>query len=133
MSEPIFEMVDIGRLKESALNPRRRYDEKKIQELAESMKGDAGVIEPLIVRQGKANGALVLVAAHDQETLYREIVNTIDEKQLIKVARVDGLMRWSVSPDIAMVERSSHENRNHVGKSRSCRDLFRPRVCPDAG
>ena len=38
MSEPQFEVVDIGRFKESPLNPRQRYDQKKIEELAESMK-----------------------------------------------------------------------------------------------
>ena len=41
MSEPVFEVVDIGRLEESPLNPRQHYDPKKIEELAERMKGDA--------------------------------------------------------------------------------------------
>ncbi len=62
MSESVFEVVDIGRLRESPLNPRRRYDPQKLQELADSMRGDAGVIEPLVVRPGKNNGALEIVA-----------------------------------------------------------------------
>ena len=39
--------------------------------------------------------ALAVVVVHDEETLYREIVGTTDEKQLIAVARRDGSMQWS--------------------------------------
>lgn len=39
--------------------------------------------------------ALAVVALHDQETVFRNIVETADEEALIKVARADGAMRWS--------------------------------------
>ena len=39
--------------------------------------------------------ALAIVALYDQETLFREIVNTDDEALLIAVARRTGNMRWS--------------------------------------
>lgn len=37
-------------LKPSALNPRKDFDDADLAELAESMKGDAGVIEPIVAR-----------------------------------------------------------------------------------
>lgn len=40
-------------------------------------------------------GALAVVAAHDAETIYREIVQSTNQDELIRVARKDGIMRWS--------------------------------------
>lgn len=39
--------------------------------------------------------ALAVVALYDAETLFREIVNTADEAELVRVARKHGNMRWS--------------------------------------
>ena len=39
--------------------------------------------------------ALAVVALYDQETLFREIVGTVDEAELIRFARKRGEMRWS--------------------------------------
>lgn len=39
--------------------------------------------------------ALAVVALFDQETLFRNIVETADEKELVRVARANGDMRWS--------------------------------------
>lgn len=39
--------------------------------------------------------ALAVVALHDAETIFREIVATANEAELIRVARKDGAMRWS--------------------------------------
>jgi ParB/RepB/Spo0J family partition protein len=44
-----FETVALAALKESPLNPRKNYDPKKIEELAESIKS-VGIIEPIVVR-----------------------------------------------------------------------------------
>lgn len=40
-------------------------------------------------------GALAVVAVHDEETIFREIVGTVDEAELIRIARRDRAMRWS--------------------------------------
>lgn len=61
MSEAQFQIVDIEQLKESPLNPRQHYDEKKLDELAESMGNGVGVIEPLVVR-GATNGDFEIIA-----------------------------------------------------------------------
>jgi len=39
--------------------------------------------------------ALALVALYDEETLYREIVNTCDEKELIQAAREEEELEYS--------------------------------------
>ena len=39
--------------------------------------------------------ALAVVSMHDQETTFREIVNTVDEAALIAYAKRAGEMRWS--------------------------------------
>jgi ParB family transcriptional regulator, chromosome partitioning protein len=45
-----FKEIPIETLSESPLNPRRPYDQKKIEEMAQSMGNGVGVIEPLVVR-----------------------------------------------------------------------------------
>ena len=44
-----FREIAIGSLAESPLNPRKRYEKDKINELAESI-SSVGIIEPLVVR-----------------------------------------------------------------------------------
>ncbi len=40
--------------------------------------------------------ALAIVVVHDEETIYREIVNSTDRKKLIAVAKADeGAAEWS--------------------------------------
>lgn len=39
--------------------------------------------------------ALVIVANHDERTLFDEIVDATGETELVKRARKDGAMRWS--------------------------------------
>lgn len=39
--------------------------------------------------------ALAIVAAHDERTLFDEIVDATGEIELVKRARRDGAMRWS--------------------------------------
>lgn len=39
--------------------------------------------------------ALAVVALHDKETIFREIVNTTDERELVAFAKRDGAMEFS--------------------------------------
>ena len=49
MSKTQFQIMALGELKECALNPRQHYDQKKIEELAQSIKS-VGVLQPIVVR-----------------------------------------------------------------------------------
>ena len=44
-----YQLIDIDRLNESPMNPRKRFDEKALNELAESLKS-RGILTPLLVR-----------------------------------------------------------------------------------
>jgi len=44
-------MIPLGDLKQSDLNPRKRFDQSKIDELAASMR-EKGILQPIIVRSG---------------------------------------------------------------------------------
>jgi ParB/RepB/Spo0J family partition protein len=57
---PVLHLLPIGRLKESPLNPRTHFDPDKLEELANSMKGGIGIVEPLVAR--RVNGHLEIVA-----------------------------------------------------------------------
>src|SRR5271155_1039793 len=49
-----YRSVPIGILVESATNPRKRFDEKNLEELAASMKAQ-GILAPLLVRELEEN------------------------------------------------------------------------------
>ncbi len=57
-----FQMVPLSNLIECPLNPRRHFDPAKLQELADSMRGGLGVIEPLVVRLNDAAHRFEIVA-----------------------------------------------------------------------
>ncbi len=38
---------------------------------------------------------LAVIVVYDQQTLFDEIIRTVDEVELVRVARMDGAMRWS--------------------------------------
>jgi ParB/RepB/Spo0J family partition protein len=57
---PSLLFLPLRELKESPLNPRTHFDPDKLAELAESMKGGIGIVEPLVARP--VNGHLEIVA-----------------------------------------------------------------------
>jgi ParB/RepB/Spo0J family partition protein len=54
--ENALQFVRRERLLESPLNPRKHYDQKKLQELADSIKG-VGIIQPIVVRIASHRGS----------------------------------------------------------------------------
>lgn len=53
-------MLGLAELKPSPLNPRQHFDQAKLEELAATMSGDVGVIEPLVARS--VNGHYEIIA-----------------------------------------------------------------------
>lgn len=47
-----YELIDLGRLRPSPLNPRKHFDEDKLAELAASIR-EKGVLEPILVRPSR--------------------------------------------------------------------------------
>src|SRR3990167_2795544 len=58
MSEAQFQIMPLGDLSESPLNPRQHYDPKKMEEFAESIKS-VGVLQPLLVRPNGADHEVI--------------------------------------------------------------------------
>jgi len=57
-----YRSVSIGILVESATNPRKRFDERNLEELAASMKAQ-GILAPLLVRELEENKYEVVAGA----------------------------------------------------------------------
>ena len=69
-TDSAYQVLDLARLHESPLNPRRTFDPAKPQELADSIKAK-GIITPLLVRPN-AKGYEIA----DHNCVYRRVVDT---------------------------------------------------------
>jgi ParB family chromosome partitioning protein len=98
-----YELVAIDRVVESPLNPRRHYNQKRLEELAESIR-QAGIISPLIVRGRDAN--FEIAAGHRRRraaiiaglTEVPVMIRPMDDASFLEVLNVDNLQRVDVHP-----------------------------------
>ena len=99
-----YRSVPIGILVESATNPRKRFDEKNLEELAASMRAQ-GILAPLLVRELEESkyevvaGARRLRAAKlaELETLPVRVVKLTDA-EAIEAQCVENLQREDIHP-----------------------------------
>src|SRR6202521_4548871 len=99
-----YRSVPIGILVESATNPRKRFDEKNLEELAASMKAQ-GILAPLLVRELEESkyevvaGARRLRAAKlaELETVPVRVVKLTDAES-IEAQVVENLQREDIHP-----------------------------------
>ena len=99
-----YRSVPISILVESATNPRKRFDEKNLEDLAASMRAQ-GVLAPLLVREVEKNkyevvaGARRLRAARlaELETLPVRVVKLTDA-EAIEAQCVENLQREDIHP-----------------------------------
>ena len=95
--------IDINDIKPNSAQPRKHFDESKLNELAESIKV-SGVIQPLIVRN--ADNGYELVAGERRWRASRIaklkkvpcIVRDYDEKQNALVAIIENMQRENLNP-----------------------------------
>lgn len=107
MSNPEYNNIPITKLRESGTNPRRRFDENSLSELADSVRVH-GVLEPILVRalNGRSAGRFEIVAgarryraakiAKLQEVPTRVIELT--DEQALEVQVIENLQREDVHP-----------------------------------
>ncbi len=99
-----YRSVPISILVESATNPRKRFDEKNLEELAASMKAQ-GILAPLLVRELEESkyevvaGARRLRAARlaELETVPVRVVKLTDAES-IEAQVVENLQREDIHP-----------------------------------
>ena len=95
--------IDINDIKPNSAQPRKHFDEEKLNELAESIRV-SGVIQPLIVRN--ADNGYELVAGERRWRASRIaklkkvpcIVRDYDEKQNALVAIIENMQRENLNP-----------------------------------
>ncbi len=128
-----FQVLPIGKVFESPLNPRRTFNEKKMEELVESIRSK-GILMPLLVRPN--NGRFEIAAGHRR---YRAaikvglaeipiIAREMTDPEFLEVLTIENLQREDIEPlDEAQGYRTLMEKTNYdvpaialkIGKSES--------------
>ncbi len=128
-----FQVLPIGKLFESPLNPRRSYDPKKMAELIESIRSKS-ILTPLLVRPN--DGRFEIGAGHRRyraalELKFTEvpaIIREMSDADFLELLTIENLQREDIRPlDEAQGYRTLMEKTDHdvaaialkVGKSES--------------
>ena len=96
--------VAIERIQKNRVQPRRRFDDDKLEELAVSIRAN-GVLQPLLVRE--ANGAYELVAGErrlraailaGRDTVPVVVRQDVDDRESLKLALLENVQREDLNP-----------------------------------
>ncbi len=101
-----FQVLDIKKVFESPLNPRRTFNEKKMEELIESIQAK-GILMPLLVRPSDQNGGRFEIAAGHRR--YRAalkvglkeiplIIREMSDADFLEVITIENLQREDIEP-----------------------------------
>lgn len=97
------QQVDIRRIDTNAGQPRKDFDQEKLQELADSIR-QHGVVQPILLRQ---NGERYVIVAGERRFRAARlaglekvpaIVKDLDEAQVMEVALIENLQREDLNP-----------------------------------
>lgn len=91
--------IDINKIEPNSNQPRKKFNEDKIHELAESIK-QHGLIEPLIVQKGK-KGFYTIIAGERRWRAAREagvkeipvVVKEYSDQQVMEIALIENIQR----------------------------------------
>ncbi|MBS4462722.1 MULTISPECIES: ParB/RepB/Spo0J family partition protein [unclassified Facklamia] len=129
----IVEELALSEIRSNPYQPRKKFEEAALQELANSIK-QSGVFQPIIVRQSSVKGYELIAGERrvrasrlaGKETI-PAIVRQIDEEQMIEIAVLENLQREDLSPmeeaeayNVLMVKLNLTQNEvaERMGKSR---------------
>ena len=108
----------IGRISSNPNQPRRRFDEEALQDLAASVR-EHGILQPVLVRP-RADGHFQLVAGERRWRAARlagltqipAIVEQIDDEAALEIAIIENLQREDISPleEAEMFERMTSQH-----------------------
>ena len=128
--------VPIERLKANPANPRKRFSEEELEELAQSIR-DKGVLQPILVRPSKSHaGSFEIVAGERRwRAAQKAGIHTVPvikieatDKQALEIAIVENVQRADLNPLeeaegykrlIGEFEYSHGDLGKAIGKSRS--------------
>lgn len=100
----IVQEIDLSDIRPNPYQPRKKFDETLLQELADSI-SQSGVFQPVILRQSAIKG-YELIAGERRvrasriagKTTIPAIVRDLDEQQMIEIAVIENLQREDLSP-----------------------------------
>jgi ParB family transcriptional regulator, chromosome partitioning protein len=133
LKDESYAELDIGLIKPNPLQPRMRFEEQAIDELAQSIR-EAGVLQPLIVvREGASYKILIgerrwRAAQRAGLNKIPVLIRNIPKEQQLEVSLVENLQREELNPiEIALAYRrltdelgyTQEEVANKVGKDRA--------------
>ena len=105
---PAFRMLPISNLRSSTLNPRKHFDPVKLQELADTMGNNVGVIEPLVVRDhgGAAPGRFEIVAGDRRWRAAKlakldevpVVIKALSDPQVLEIMVIENDQREDINP-----------------------------------
>jgi len=125
--------LDVSLIKVNTLQPRKRFTDSKLEELASSIK-EYGVIQPLLVTE--KNGVYELIAGERRLRASRlagikkvpVIIKKVDDKQKLELAIIENIQRENLNPiDLGLAYKkliddfhlTQEELAKRMGKSRS--------------
>lgn len=103
MLEKVYKQIDINKIEANEKQPRKVFDDEKIEELATSIK-ENGLIQPIIVRKYNRNYQIIA-----GERRFRAcklaglktipcVIKDIDDKQVDTYAIIENIQRENLSP-----------------------------------
>ena len=104
MAEPTQREVAIERIRKNRMQPRRHFDEEKLQELAESIR-ENGMLQPVLVRV--VDGGYELVAGErrlraaklaGRDSVPVVVRESVDEREALKLALLENVQREDLNP-----------------------------------
>ncbi|MFQ5532856.1 MAG: ParB/RepB/Spo0J family partition protein, partial [Candidatus Methylomirabilales bacterium] len=101
--EPEVVEVPLTEIRPSSYQPRRRFDDEKLEELTASIRAH-GVLSPVIVRQAPTGYELVAgerrVRAAERAGLERipVVIREVSNAQMLEVALIENLQREDLNP-----------------------------------
>jgi ParB family chromosome partitioning protein len=141
-----FFHCDITRIRPNPYQPRRRFSEAELAELADSIR-EQGVLQPLLVR--RAEQGYELIAGERRLRAARQagltevpvVVKAVEDDKLLEISIVENIQRENLNPIeeseayhrlITQFNLTQDQAADRVGKSRSAvANLLRLRQLPD--
>jgi ParB/RepB/Spo0J family partition protein len=87
---PVLQLIALGAIYPSPHNPRKRFDEAELNELAESIRAK-GVLQPVLVRPRKVSRPVKLTAKITGSEVWRDGFELIAGERRCRAARLAGL------------------------------------------
>lgn len=103
MGRPVSQEIGVGEIVPNPFQPRRAFDDEKLEQLAESIKRH-GLLEPIVVRPRDGGYELVVGERRWRATqlagldTIAAIVRDYDDREMMQLALIENLQRENLNP-----------------------------------